>query len=340
MKPPGALDNEGEGITTTEHVRDRSHSVARQMLDSSSRFARSAVGAYVEESWDIFHLHLATAIELLLKSLLAGAHPSLLADQNASFDSLLHLAGMGHRARTPETAIRTIGVANALRRVEYLVDDYEPPSARVMLLLDARNSLVHGGQSAKAEHEAVLGDVARYVTQLLAAKSASTEEYWGEWTELVARHASRQLGALEAAYERKLAGSRQRYERLVERHAEAELESYVALMEPSGQAHDYSAAPAPCPACGRLGTASGDPDPDWEADWDYADGQAYLAGAYVSRVRLYVSAFECRVCGLMLDTALVRLAGLSSISMTETEADRRAATEYFTLAAAEGLSDI
>ncbi len=142
--------------------------VSAGLLRSSSAFARSAIAAYVDESWDVFYLHLATAVEQLVKSALAQVHPSFIADTTGSFDSLLHLCGMGDRARTPDfvSAVRTISVTEALKRVGRVVDGYQEPGTLVYVLLDTRNEIVHAGHDTRQEGEAVLGDVARYVPPL------------------------------------------------------------------------------------------------------------------------------------------------------------------------------
>ena len=188
-------------------------SVADQLMDSSKFFARSAATAYSAESWDTFYLHLATAVEQLVKSVLAAAHPSFIADTRASFDSLLHLCGLGDRAKTPDfiAAVRTITVSQALERVARLVDGYRSPSPRVLLLLEMRNGIVHAGHRERGGGEAVLmGDVAQYVEQLLGARGLMSDEYWGDSAEMVAAHMKRRLGAIEASYQRRLQAAKAR----------------------------------------------------------------------------------------------------------------------------------
>ena len=73
--------------------------IAERLLASSTHFARSATTAYADEAWETFYLHLGTAVEHLIKAVLADANPSYIADPKAGFDSLLHLTGMGQKAR-------------------------------------------------------------------------------------------------------------------------------------------------------------------------------------------------------------------------------------------------
>jgi hypothetical protein len=106
----------------------RDSSVADNLIHSSRSFARSAMRAYTSEEWPLYYLHLATAVEHLVKGVLAGINPLFIADTRGGFDSILHLAGMGDRARTPDfvTAVRTIPMREALERVARIVDTRSP----------------------------------------------------------------------------------------------------------------------------------------------------------------------------------------------------------------------
>jgi hypothetical protein len=167
----------------------------------------------VAGSWDIYYLHLATAVEHLVKGVLASVHPSFIADPRGDFDSLLHLTGMGHLARTPDFAgsVRTISVGEALRRVGRVVDGYQEPGDYVHVLLETRNGIVHAGYGVRQESEVVLGDVARYLAPLLVKAGMTDSAYWGDARDLVAQHADRRLNDIEAAYGRAIQAARDRY---------------------------------------------------------------------------------------------------------------------------------
>lgn len=301
-----------------------------RLLATSSHFARTAVSAYVSESWDVFYVHLATGLELLLKGVLARLHPVLIADPKLPFDVLLHLSGFGRLAKTPASSVRTIAVTDAVKRVAQVVENYVPVSSRVQLVLDTRNGIVHFGEGTKTEHEAVLGDVARYVAPLLSALGTTPAAYWGDSAELVDEHARRQLDALEAAYSRKIEAARDRYSRFVETMEDDDRDALISRLERTDRSAEFDAWPSTCPACDHQGTAYGRPEPEWKPDWDVADGEAYASGAYVSEIRLHVSAFDCRVCRLSLDSTLCGLAGLRVLSIGESEYDVSDASEYFT----------
>ena len=287
------------------------------------------MGAYADGDWEMFHLHLATAVEQLVKGVLACAHPALIADPTGSLDSLLHLCGLSQRARTPEwVAVRTISVTEALRRAPRIVDDYLPPPPEVITLLDSRNAIVHSGQNARQESEAILGAVARFVTPLLVAAAIDWAEYWGESSDLVADHAEMHLTDEEAMYQRQLLAARERYKTVLAMDNSAR-QAFLAAVEPAGSSEEFDSFPAVCPACGNLGMASGDPDPEWEADWDYGDGEAYVAGASVGHIRLRVADFRCPACQLTLDRQTLPAADMASITLDRNDYDVAHASYFF-----------
>jgi hypothetical protein len=313
-------------------------SVGDRLLESSTFFARSAASAYSDESWDVFYLHLSTAVEQLMKSILAQAHPALIADTHASFDSLLHLCGFGDKAKTPDfaAAVRTITAAQALDRIGRLVDGYRPPSPRVLLLLEMRNGIVHSGHRGRGGGEAsLMGDVARYVEQLLGARGLSSADYWGDSAEMVATHMKGRLSALEASYQRRLQAAKERFAGYASRMEPPVLAAYVAAVTPTAPGAEFDSALVACPACGYEGEITGEPEPEWEPDWDYSDGQVWAAGMYVSKIHLQANGFECRICGLMLDADELAFGGLGDVTLTDHDCDLSEAATFFGRQAAE-----
>jgi hypothetical protein len=310
-------------------------SVGDQLLASSARFALSAATAYSDEEWDVFYLHLATAVEHLVKAVLARAHPSFIADvrpnSREGFDSLLHLCGFGHRARTPDyvAAVRTISATDALERVGLLVDGYRQPSPLVGLLLRTRNGIVHAGQHERAAGDAVLGEVARYIGPLLTTAGISPGAYWGESAEMVSAHAQSRLDATEASYRRRVQSAKDRYVRITERMDERSRAAYLAAVSPGPPSEPYNWAPAECPACGETGVVTGSPEPSWEADFDSEGGVPYVDGVYVDSIRLATTGFQCGACGLHLDIEGLAFAGLDQFTMGEDDFDVSEASVYF-----------
>lgn len=305
--------------------------LADELLDSSRRFAQSAVAAYSAESWDVFYLHLATALEHLAKSVLASADPVLIADSRSGFDTLLHLTGYGDRARIPEFAgaVKTVGLSDALERVARLIDNYKLPGPGVVHLIGVRNSFVHAAQGGKMAAEQVLGDVAGYVEQLIRARGVDATAYWGETSELVADHREKRLDAIHASYRRRLQAAKDRYAATIGSMESPARTAFVAAVTPQGINADFSEIPRDCPACGNVGVLFvALAEPEWEPDWDYGDGQPYVAGMYVASIRIFGQEFECRACGIALDGPDLELAGMDDIALAagdfETELARRA----------------
>jgi hypothetical protein len=85
---------------------------------------------------------------------------------------------------------------------------------------------------------------------------------------------------------------------------------------------DFGEIPRDCPACGYVGTLYvGLAEPDWEPDYDVADGQAYVTGLYVGSIRISGREFNCRVCGLALEDRDLELAGMGDFKLKEGEFD-------------------
>ena len=302
--------------------------IAADLLRKSQSFARSGVRAYAEEEWDVFHLHLATAIEQLVKSVLARANPLFIADPRGGFDTLLRLAGMPHRAAAPSPAMRTITATEALERIRRLLDPYQDPGTEVRVLLDTRNAIVHGGASTRSDADVLLGESARYIHFLLDHAGTTDGAYWGDLEALVQTHMDRRLTEIEGMYERRLQAARDRFADLSLR-LQDEIDTLRAAVQPSGPSADFASFPVTCPACDSVGTVYGNPDPDWEADWDYGDGMAYIAGAYLDTISLYGASFDCRVCGLSLYGPLLDAAGIETTFKHDDDFDSSAASDYF-----------
>lgn len=285
--------------------------VRDQLLHSAADFAHSAVAAYRDEDWPVFYLHLATALEQLVKGALAHANPAYIADAR-DFDALLHLTERGERARVPEfvKAAKTIPVTDALKRVSRLIDDYQPHSTLIDTLLDRRNAVTHAGAIVRGQEPEILAEVGRYVPQLLAYVGRTPADLWGEGEATVREVTDRRMDDIEAAYRRRLEAARVRYDRwLAEYDAETQ-KALLAILEPTAPSENYTAWPVACPACGHLGTLNGDPEPSWEAEYERDGDDWYASSAYVDAIYLSASSFECRVCHLTLIGDDLEAAGL------------------------------
>src|SRR4051794_32538761 len=118
-------------------------SLDEQLRSSATRFAQSALRAFLGEDATVFMLHAATALEQLAKAFLASMHGTLIAAND--FDSLLHAAGHSSHARKPRSRMRTITGQDALDRAGRLIPALENLKPSLQLLLYVRNGVVHAG---------------------------------------------------------------------------------------------------------------------------------------------------------------------------------------------------
>lgn len=327
-----SLAPEGGARRCTSAPRRTGPPLADELLESSRRFAQSAVAAYSAESWDVFYLHLATALEHLAKSVLASADPVLIADSRGGFDTLLHLTGHGDRARIPEFAgaVKTVGLSDALERVARLIDNYKLPGPGVVHLIEVRNSLVHAGQGGRMAAEQVLGDVAGYLEQLIRARRVDPAAYWGESSDLVTDHREKRLDAIHASYRRRIRAAKDRYAATIRSMDAPTTAAFVSAVISRGINADFSEIPRDCPACGNVGVLFvGLAEPEWEPDWDYGDGQTYVAGMYVASIRIFGQEFNCRACGLALDGPDLELAGMDDSTLAAEDFDAELARRAF-----------
>lgn len=184
------------------------------------------------------------------------------------------------------------------------------------------------GSDPKATKNASWGDVGRYVPQLLTYVGQAPDLFWGRSVELVTEHTQRRMTAIEALYHRQVQACRDRYLAWVGEIDERGLRPILAALEPTGPSDDFSSFPIECPACGHLGTLHGDPEPDWEPDYDIADGVGYISGMYVGSINFQGHGFECKVCRLVLDEGL-ELAGLDSKVFGDDDYDVSHASSHF-----------
>lgn len=210
-----------------------------------------------------------------------------------------------------------------------MADDYRKPGSRVILLLETRNAIIHAGHQATTEGELTLGEVAQYVGPLLSSLNMEPTEYWGDSSGMVADHANRRLSAAEAAYKRKIQAAKDRYTQTISTMDDASLVAYLAAVAATSLSEPFESAHVECPACGHPGWLTGSPEPDWEADYDVADGEGYVSGVYVSAIQLRASGFDCPTCRLSLDTSLLPLAELDDVTVNEDDVDVSEATTFF-----------
>ena len=161
----------------------------------------------------------------------------------------------------------------------------------------------------------------------------------GLLAEAVAELIEGRAAALQAWYERRIEAARANFLRIVTNMDEVAKAAFLTAVTPPSPTEPFEEWPVDCPACGNVGVLTGEPDPDWEADWDVADGEAYAAGAYVSGVTLNARSFACRACGLSLSGPALRLADFDRVGFGESDFDVSDASQYFGRVESEAWTD-
>jgi hypothetical protein len=273
--------------------------LAEELRVSAARFAQSGLRAFLQNDLPVFMLHAATALEHLAKAFLASIHGSLVAASD--FDSVLHSCGQSRHARKPRSRMKTISAQEAVDRAGQLIPAIENLKRSLQLLILVRNGVVHAGRVEPDVETSVLVPFLRACDHLVAAiPEADRGQFWAGSLEAVDARLSRSSDVAKVRAADAVTAARTVF---TERYSSMEPslhEAVISSIEGSYDVERYEETLVACPACEHLALAQGSYDVDWEADWDYADGEAYIAGAYPV-VNFSPGTIQCRVCALTLD---------------------------------------
>lgn len=238
-------------------------------------------------------------MELLLKEYLASIDPTLIAD-GRSFDSVLHACGKGRHARTPANRMKTITIGEAIERCGQILPVVANLKEDLRPLIDARNGAIHVGAVDDSEKLKMLIPYLRASCQLPGEGGHNENEYWGQFRDVVEVRLAEQVEAAVARVQEAMTAARLRFEQKYG-HLGADIRPIVlrALSE-SYSPEKYDEQLIDCPLCSAIGLAWGSTEVEWKPDWDYADGQSYIAGGY-PEVTFFPGGFVCRACELELD---------------------------------------
>lgn len=216
-----------------------------------------------------------------------------------------------------------------MARVPRLVDDFTQPGTRVRLVLDTRNAIVHVGHDPRTELEAVLGEVASFMSPVLSTLGLTDAIYWGDSWAMVSAHVERRLSDIEAAYERKVQAAKALYKQIVDTMDEPARLAYLTAAETTTVSDEYDVVPVDCPACGNRGALTGQPDPQWEADWSDVDEEAIRLTPTWKTYTLVGASFQCGACRLSLSGDLLSPADLRYVTVDPKLYDSTEAEFYF-----------
>jgi hypothetical protein len=283
----------------------RSAEVQRVLIDSASQFARHAIDAYLEEHYEVFLVHAATASEHLLKASLCGRSVALIAQaarEGEHFRSLVALlaidasgqSGAAKRASAASESIRTIGAEEALRRVAHFVPTFEngPVHDGLRALFTQRNGVVHLGEAgARNDAQRLRLSFVAACQQLLADIGSDASRFWRPHEELAARWGQDARSETERSVHDKVDAAKRRFQLVGDVVTPASMYDRLSFLreEFTDAIVDY------CPACRLPCHATGYPDTA-PADLD-------------EDVALFVTDLWCDVCGLHLTRGELQLAG-------------------------------
>ncbi|TVZ05026.1 hypothetical protein EAS64_10420 [Trebonia kvetii] len=264
--------------------------------ESARDFAQGALEAHHAGNRRRVPVDAGTALEHLAKACLAQRSPVLLAElkNESSVNSvigLLRLEGTG----VPPSAIRTVGLSDALKRVSRFTRS-KAVEADLNVLIAMRNGIVHAAESSEVE-ERILAAFAQQADALLADLGRDRADFWRGQLPVVDALLMDASNKLAHLIEVRLASARARLE---QRYA-AEGEAVISLIKALRKSAPETATRrlCKCPVCESFGTAAGEHSVEWDVDWDKETGNVTNAAP---SVWFTAYAFRCQVCGLHLDT--------------------------------------
>jgi hypothetical protein len=275
------------------------NTLSDELCSAAASFAQSSLRARLDGESMVYLLHAATALELLAKSFLASIHGSLIAGDD--FDSLLHGCSQSRHARKPRSRMRTITIGEALKRVGQVLPPIDNLRQSLQLLADVRNGVVHAGQLEQGAEEAVLVPFLKACDYLVGGMAESDRErLWGDLLSMVDARLSESIKAAELATTEALTVAHLAFDRRYGSLDSTVRDAVLSGVESAYDVTKYEEDLVDCPACSRRALTRGSYDVEWEADYDVADGEGYIAGVYPV-VTYSPGHLDCRVCGLELD---------------------------------------
>lgn len=292
------------------HWRPKPPALRRQLYHSGRRWALAALDTYIAggENLDFAIHHMAVAVEHLAKAYLCTLSDTLIADDRASFNDLLILAGHGDKISKSRADARTVSGAGAIRRVAKLRGK-AVTGEELADLRSGRDRLAHLGEGVDASRRrSVLSEAVSFVNDLLPDIQPPQSQllnvpkapFWDRHEQLVAELAQEAIDEARLRYEAKLRQARSVYERRFKIFSDSERDAAIAALIAKPVITRWAmVGPARCPACGNEGTLSGR---DFSEDFG-----SWFAPRH----------FGCRACDLALDDNELRLAGFRNQFLDE-----------------------
>lgn len=263
---------------------------------SARAFALSALEAHHEAIHRRVALDAGTALEHLAKACLSKRSPALLAElkSESSTHSVIRLLGI-EGADSP-AGIRTIGPAEALRRIGLFVKS-KADRTDLQTLTDMRNGVVHAGEDVEVE-ERILAAFAQHADSLVEDLGRDREDFWAGQLAVVDALLNDASDKIAHRVEVKRASATASFESRCTNEGQTVMEMVRALSKSAVLTMDQRLHA--CPVCNSFGIAIGGHSVDWQVtDVDKETGDV----THVEPLVLFSArAFHCQVCGLRLDS--------------------------------------
>lgn len=279
--------------------QDPSANLLGDLYSSARQLARRGMEARSAGDHGLAAMDFGVMVEHLSKLYLATIDPVLIADERASFPSLVVLSG--HRTLLPTAKLRTVGLGGALDRIAQLDRSFVALRVELDPLIELRNGRAHVGSAGPDADQAAI--LALRAAEFLLAGRGGTEalEFYGEYDDAVRSLLDAEASEVRRRVELKRGRAREvwrlEYATLSARERERRL-AFIDVRATVDLEGDTQAQE--CPVCEQTGVIRGDLDVDAEVDGEIVDGEAVAEITGLSLV-MWTRSFRCPVCRLNLD---------------------------------------
>lgn len=300
-------DNPADPTTQSDRPASVRQPGSDSLVRAATKWMDESLHAWANDDYVKVAALAPLAVELLGKAVLWRANPALLVPLNANAEASLFAL-----CRTPaldSPKLRTIGLAEVLKRLERLLGTLGVEEAKRRTLTDVRNGAMHVGSPAQSRH--VLVDCVTLTNQLIVELGISQETFYGSRRSDAATLLDAKRSEVGHRVAAKMALARHRLTELEERlgtdifqEAADRLEAQGELDRDPNELGQVKAIEQACPECGSKAGLYGlvDVSPEVDVDVEPLGGGEY--GSYISaswwEVTFAPRAFDCPVCQLTL----------------------------------------
>ncbi|MEU4496933.1 hypothetical protein AB0F96_26690 [Streptomyces sp. NPDC023998] len=283
------------------------------LISGAKRFAHSAMDAHANDDEEVFLLHAGVSVERLAKAVLAKKSPFLLMEMKGNDDALFQFAGLEQATR-----IRTIGAAQAIKRLKRLGILPQAPDPDLDELIELRNGVAHLLAAPDGTFDGLTVFARTSKTLLAAWGKYGAQRYWGPHHRVVELALSEAMEKATRHFRQLVEQARYRYAERTKGLPTAAQEAYVearSTRTPEIGANVRSVLlPRECPACQNYGAL--------------ATGPPMLVMRDRPAVAIPIG-FWCRVCDLRLKTREeLAAAGMDKrVHLVDLEGNRVLSTE-------------